>query len=110
MFSPFDFEHMFSQFERVLNAFWTRSEHDVSASLAQPMHSPLFRVFERNVSANRARCELGRIAFERVMSAKVTLPNPSIFPIIIVKSRFLITTTQLDNTHVFYKKTYTVNM
>ena len=64
-----------------LSAFfpiWARGERSLSATWAPKMRSPLFGVFERDVSANRVRRERDQIAFEREMSAKIALRYSSI--------------------------------
>ena len=61
--------------------FWVRGERSLSAMWAPKMRSPLFGVFEHNLSARRARPEREQIEFEREMSAKIALRYSSILPL-----------------------------
>ena len=73
-------ERDFSPLERVF-PIWVRGERSLRATLAPKMRSPLFGMFERDVSAKRARRERDQIAFECDMSAKISLCYSSILPV-----------------------------
>ena len=56
-----------------LSAFFSSFEREVSVTWAPKMHSPLFGVFEHDVSAKRAWHERDQIAFDREMIVKIAL-------------------------------------